>query len=1618
MPIEDDYSASKLEEENDPKCNTELDLSEVSHSTEMLEADGEKSRVISKSHTKNDEDQETSIILDENSPKICALAIECSDPNEGSIKNFSQSGVSANEPNIALTEVARTERSNSYSEAERASSVALASVMHLSDIASTSLSHDNLATEKSIENSIASSLRKSPTNIKENFKNRSEDQLNSIVHSRTNQNNDLNANESSKCGQDLHTDKESKQAGFQEGRAQTSSSRFFPSRLNTGSLWSLLSVGGGNNPNNQADQIESSLSPIDVSSNNTERNYDFTKSSKQQVSGYLDRISLTNSFNKSKNNTRQLNEQANNQMGSSASSNKQVVVANQQLNYERKKFRFPVKYIGNAMLHKNFTLPMLEWIAKDIKRQTVKSQSRQFTIPTRDIILEIQAYQLTAVNCKDGHCIFVHPMDKVSKYVQLQLEPNCFAYIIRDNRESTQFCHIFQAKSTNKIHEIFSAIREATTSTYRLNSSNSNMIPSTAAISTQTGQMKSFVQRSASTDVAGLKSSSNLSVYSKSPKENERDAQNQFGDKPHLTMERDIPVKRDLNFENSYQFEVMFVKRVKLQCRRVPPTFVDDALETLKSFEVLKSCDMKNAQIKGKSRGIINISVDERQEYDEACQSPTPGQQPRQIQETIEETRRSSLDDKKERANEEKSCEGSKSCQQSPMRHKDIENDIIDQLKLSTDIQDHLKKGQSSDRLDTTQFSNDFSPYNTITSSGLNERIAAIPVVSHGSVSLDHETRQRLARQVRETIQATAANIKKDVYARGSDKLKTSLSLKAIDSLSCTVASEVPSVEESSISETESNKIDEPFDESMLEHRRSSASLIQKYNQALASTNNFEALRRASARQVVKNRTMLLLIGKEELCAISIDKHQILFSKSFSQILHCLQGNTNRDHFGIICRESGKINPTAESHAGFIFKCQSEKVVREIMSALKQVIYSSQHNYHGYHSPYNPLNNGQLLEPKTSNPGQLLSDDPNGTSTNSRLSLAAKRGFSKPIEIDEAVRQASNQVCHEASTNTVTSTGGNSPSIPISRHQSTKQNLIKSMFCDNCPLYWYHRLCCDIESLPADAIKGIILRRINSSLTEKEQDTLYSKFSEYEIGSIDEHNEIFMSLLRHLCESKQLKHSQTQSHQSMLTKNINLSKQQQSQVMGNTKNIQTNLDSATISNLQPSEKSTYPHHQRSGSTGGSFISSVAENYEQLADAASFSNLKKAKNSISSSIENIFKRRSSIKDEEYSEDQIDSLSTTSDRHSRSGSFKVPTSKSKQSEIKSSNEAIASSIDSNLKRSQSSSDSCGDRSSQTNLASWRDSLTRTIHDDLSNPFAGLFRRRSSTLTGGKVNQSYDEPGNQSGTFRTSAESLVAGNTQTTPVIGTPSLTASNNEYNSSSVLSSAFWKKSIFDKIRQPVENTSNVKSPSEVPKITQVKSQVNSGSSVKKRDRTEIRAMWRKAILDQITLIKMDKQNQRLQALTPSNKTGQTTEQNEQNQPDNIKLNYHGVPYAREAPSMWHKILKKGVSEKVSFVEVARLVRLGIPRHLRGDAWIFLLNQYQLRHGTSFQPPENDFRGDANQPYRDLLSQLSVQQHEIFVDIGEYQKLFIYYPSSQIWLVPCPLTRPTPPSPKL
>lgn len=727
-------------------------------------------------------------------------------------------------------------------------------------------------------------------------------------------------------------------------------------------------------------------------------------------------------------------------------------------------------------------------------------------------------------------------------------------------------------------------------------------------------------------------------------------------------------------------------------------------------------------------------------------------------------------------------------------------------------------------------YNNDFSPYNTITSVDVNNQIAAMPVMS-SSVSLDHETRQKLARQIREKLMETASNLSSSKNSINRSNEKVSHRENNDDDSPSKNEFSMPSRSSSGDLITVNNTIDSSAEKPV--------DLKSPEQPCKSSMSNFDLFRRASTRQVVKNRTMLLLIGKDELCTISTDHHQVLFNKSFNCIVHCLQGTKNNDHFGLICRDSGKINPNTESYAGFIFKCQSDKVVREVMAAMKQVIHNSHHNFHSYNSPYNPLNVSSIgYKSSTTTPASSPSINYNLGPQLAHISDTSSNRFAIPNNLEQ--KQMTNEI-----------TNAQSKSV----QQRNRPNPIRSMFCDDCPLHWYHRLCCDLESMPPEASKAIILRRLDTSFSELEQDEVLSKFSEFKIETIDEHNDIFMSLLRHLCEKKQSKHNQSQSHISAMV----------------------NYNNKINDTSQHSE----------------------------ASPSAIDNLIKAKKSISASIENILKRRSSFVDdldEQQSETSHKSGSTIS--HVQQDVYLEDKTTSKQ-----------------ISNRNCDNNNTGDASGsppkrQPNFGLGNISK---INDDY-NPLAGLFRRRSSTFgsNSNEINSADDKvsspshestgntnwttlrhassetrlsPSNQSSDELNKSQDNIANKPPVSPTASkyTTFIQSHKNQSQSSdvvkqdpsspSLLTSTFWKKSIYEKIRSTVitdhsvtrssNKTEKKMTPSSTIAGLSANNRVATGhshdkASHKRRSSEEIRYLWRKAIDEQITLIKMDKQNKMLQ----------------------------------------------------------------------------------------------------------------------------------------------------------
>ncbi|XP_068428607.1 TBC1 domain family member 4 isoform X2 [Clinocottus analis] len=140
----------------------------------------------------------------------------------------------------------------------------------------------------------------------------------------------------------------------------------------------------------------------------------------------------------------------------------------------------------------------------------------------------------------------------------------------------------------------------------------------------------------------------------------------------------------------------------------------------------------------------------------------------------------------------------------------------------------------------------------------------------------------------------------------------------------------------------------------------------------------------------------------------------------------------------------------------------------------------------------------------------------------------------------------------------------------------------------------------------------------------------------------------------------------------------------------------------------------------------------------------------------------------------------------------------------------------------------------------------------------------------------------------------------------------------------------------------------------------------------KRTGADYRALWKTAIHQQILLLRMEKENQRLEASRDELHIRQ------------MKLNYQEVGQcSKEAHALWEKKLTAPGRTTVpqDKEEMYRALCQGVPKSRRGEVWLLLSYQHRLRHRL---PPRQQA---PDIPYQDLLKQLTAQQHSILVDLG-------------------------------
>ncbi|XP_019484232.1 PREDICTED: TBC1 domain family member 4 isoform X1 [Hipposideros armiger] len=512
--------------------------------------------------------------------------------------------------------------------------------------------------------------------------------------------------------------------------------------------------------------------------------------------------------------------------------------------------------------------------------------------------------------------------------------------------------------------------------------------------------------------------------------------------------------------------------------------------------------------------------------------------------------------------------------------------------------------------------------------------------------------------------------------------------------------------------------------------------------------------------------------------------------------------------------------------------------------------------------------------------------------------------------------------------------------------------------CEACPMHSLHKLCERIEGLYPPRAKLVIQRHL-SSLTDNEQADIFERVQKMKPVNDQEENELVILHLRQLCEAKQKTH------------------------------IHIGEGPSTISN------STIPENATSS---GRFKLDILKN--------------KAKRSLTSSLENIFSRganrmrgrlgsmesfersNSFASEKDYSPGDSppgtppasplsSAWQTFPEEDSDSPQFRrrahtfshPPSSTKRKLNLQ---DGRAHGLRSPLLR-QSSSEQCSILPSVRRMHKESNSSSSlpSLHTSFSAPsftapsFLKSFYQNSGRLSPQYENEISDGEGRKRTSSTCSNESLNVGGTPVPP--------------------RRISWRQRIFLRVASPMN-----KSPSamqqqdglernellplsplaptmeEEPLVIFMSGGEDPEKAEGRQKSEELRSLWRKAIHQQILLLRMEKENQKLEEAS-----------RDELQSRKVKLDYEEVGVCqKEVLITWDKkLLNYRAKIRCDMEDIHTSLKEGVPKSRRGEIWQFLALQYRMRHRlpNKQQPPDTS--------YKELLKQLTAQQHAILVDLG-------------------------------
>ncbi|XP_076467921.1 TBC1 domain family member 1-like isoform X2 [Babylonia areolata] len=195
----------------------------------------------------------------------------------------------------------------------------------------------------------------------------------------------------------------------------------------------------------------------------------------------------------------------------------------------------------------------------------------------------------------------------------------------------------------------------------------------------------------------------------------------------------------------------------------------------------------------------------------------------------------------------------------------------------------------------------------------------------------------------------------------------------------------------------------------------------------------------------------------------------------------------------------------------------------------------------------------------------------------------------------------------------------------------------------------------------------------------------------------------------------------------------------------------------------------------------------------------------------------------------------------------------------------------------------------------------------------------------------------------------------------------------------------WRKAIFEQVCTPTSHhdASGLDHEGEAEK----------GGNSKKKTPAELRALWKKAMLETLLLIRMEKENSDVRdyfIFYGSRSIVVFRARQEEQLALERKLDYEELtPCLKDVSRVWDDLLHTAAAASstdgphtVLYDTLLDCVKKGVPRSQRGSIWKFL-SQQQCLHGAVNTSQANI----STLSYEDLLKQLTTQQHAILIDLG-------------------------------